>query len=227
MCGRFTLVADESEVIEGFSVERVDYEYKPRYNVAPTQTIAAISHRNGGRVLEGYRWGLIPFWAQDMKSGYTMFNARAETLQSKRAFRDLLSSNRIVIPADGFYEWKKEGKDKQPFRFQLESKRVYGFAGLFDQWENPEDGEIIRSCTIITTTPNELVKDIHDRMPVILDVEAVSVWLDPEVRDKKIVQELLVPLPAKQMICYPVSKLVGNVKNSDASLIEEIPLNSK
>lgn len=206
MCGRFTLTADESEIIDTFSVDHVDYEYKPRYNVAPSQTIAAVSYRNGGRVLEGYRWGLIPFWTKDIKIGYSMINARAETLQTKPAFRNLLSRNRIVIPADGFYEWKKEGKDKQPFRFQLESKKVYGFAGLYDLWENPEDGETIRSCTIITTTPNDLVKDVHDRMPVILDAEGVNVWLDPGVRDKHVVQELLVPLPAKQMISYPVSR---------------------
>ncbi|WP_408976310.1 SOS response-associated peptidase [Paenibacillus jiagnxiensis] len=227
MCGRFTLVADESEVFETFSVERVDYEYSPRYNVAPSQTIAAIAHWDGERVLTGYRWGLIPFWAKDAKIGYKMINARAETIESKPAFRNLLSRNRVVIPSDGFYEWKKAGDDKQPFRFQLESKKVFGFAGLFDTWEHPENGEMIRSCTIITTEPNQLVQDVHDRMPVILNSEGVNMWLDPKVTDKHVLQDLLVPYPAEQMILYPVSKMVGNVKNNQASLVDEIPMNSR
>ncbi|MGG3278971.1 SOS response-associated peptidase [Paenibacillus solani] len=227
MCGRFTLTSEVSDVIETFDVSKVDYEYQPRYNIAPSQTIAVIKEHSGRRILEGYRWGLVPFWAKDIKIGYKMINARAETIQSKPAFRHLISRNRIIIPSDGFYEWKREGKDKkQPYRFQIKSKGVYGFAGLYDEWTDP-DGEKLRSCTIITTQPNDLVANVHDRMPVILDNKAIDIWLDPEVEDKEKLQKLLTPFPAASMLSYPVSAAVGNVKNTGSELIDEIPLNSK
>ncbi|MGC6589118.1 SOS response-associated peptidase [Paenibacillus sp. Dod16] len=227
MCGRFTLTSDLSEIVDTFDVSSVKYEYKARYNIAPSQTIAAINGSSGKRVLEGYRWGLVPFWAKDIKIGYKMINARAETIQSKPAFRHLITRNRLIILSDGFFEWKREGKDKkQPYRFQIKSKGVYGFAGLYDEWKHP-DGEILRSCTIITTKPNDLVANVHDRMPVILDNKAVDVWLDPEVTDKDKLQELLSPFPADNMLSYPVSAAVGNVKNTGSELIDEIPLNSK
>lgn len=172
MCGRFTLTSEVSEVVDTFDVSKVDYEYQPRYNIAPSQTIAVIIDNGGKRILEGYRWGLVPFWAKDIKIGYKMINARAETIQSKPAFKHLNARKRIIIPSDSFYEWKREGKDKkQPHRFQIKSKGVYGFAGLYDEWTDP-DGEKLRSCTIITTNPNDLVVNVHDRMPVILDNKA-------------------------------------------------------
>ncbi|OMF76640.1 SOS response-associated peptidase [Paenibacillus glucanolyticus] len=227
MCGRFTLISDLSEIVDTFDVSSVQYEYKARYNIAPSQTIAVINGSSGKRVLEGYRWGLVPFWAKDIKIGYKMINARAETIQSKPAFRHLITRNRVTILSDGFFEWKREGKDKkQPYRFQIKSKGVYGFAGLYDEWKYP-DGEILRSCTIITTKPNDLVANVHDRMPVILDNKAVDIWLDPDVTDKEKLQELLSPFPAASMLSYPVSAAVGNVKNTGSELIDEIPLNSK
>lgn len=227
MCGRFTLISDISEIEDTFAVDRIDYEYRPRYNIAPSQTIAVINGNSGKRVLEGYRWGLVPFWAKDIKIGYKMINARAETIQSKPAFRHLLTTKRILIPSDGFYEWKRAEKDtKQPYRFQINSKGVYGFAGLFDEWKDPE-GEILRSCTIITTKPNDLVADVHNRMPVILDRGAADIWLDPDVTDKEKLQKLLAPFPADNMLSYPVSAAVGNVKNTGSNLIDEVPLNSK
>ncbi|MFB4321620.1 SOS response-associated peptidase [Priestia sp. BR_2] len=227
MCGRFTLISDLSEIVDTFDVSSVEYEYKPRYNIAPSQTIAVINGSSGKRVLEGYRWGLIPFWAKDIKIGYKMINARAETLQSKPAFRHLITTKRIIIPSDGFYEWKREGKDKkQPYRFQIKSKGVYGFAGLYDEWKDP-DGVILRSCTIITTKPNDLVADVHDRMPVILDHSAADTWLDPDIQDKDLILGLLRTYPGDSMRSYPVSALVGNVKNTGSELIDEIPLNSK
>lgn len=228
MCGRFTLTSELSDVIKAFNVSDSEYEdYKPRYNIAPSQTIAVVNGNDGHRKLEGYRWGLVPFWAKDIKIGYKMINARAETLQSKPAFRHLLTRNRIIIVSDGFFEWRREGKNKkQPFRFQLKSKEVYGFAGLYDEWQSP-DGELLRSCTIITTKPNDLVAKVHDRMPVILDHKGVDVWLDPTVEDKDQLQELLKTYPEESMISYPVSTAVGNVKNTGSDLIEEVPLNSK
>lgn len=168
----------------------------------------------------------MPFWAKDIKVGFKMINARAETVQEKPAFGRLLKSQRVIIPADGFYEWKKEGADKQPYRFELKDRSVYGYAGLWDEWTQP-DGEKLRSCTIITTTPNDLVKDVHDRMPVILEPSGVDTWLDPENSDKELLQSLLIPLPAEQMVRYPVSKDVGKVANNGAQLIEKIEINSK
>lgn len=227
MCGRFTLTINENEIVDHFKVSRDEYELKPRYNIAPSQTIAVINGSSGRRVLEGYRWGLVPFWAKDIKIGYKMINARAETIQSKPAFRHLITTKRIIIPSDGFYEWKREGKDKkQPYRFQIKSKGVYGFAGLYDEWKDP-DGETLRSCTIITTEPNDLVANVHDRMPVILDDKEADFWLDPDVQDKEKLQELLSPFPTANMLSYPVSAAVGNVKNTGSELIDEIPLNSK
>ncbi|MCP3746601.1 SOS response-associated peptidase [Paenibacillus sp. A3M_27_13] len=226
MCGRFTLAADKNDVMDTFSVEDMHYEHTPRYNIAPSQTIAVINNNNGRRVLDGYRWGLVPRWAKDMKIGFSMINARAETLDTKPAFRNLLAKNRVVIPADGFYEWLKEDDGKQPYRFVLKEQGVFGFAGLYDEWKDSK-GDILRSCTIITTQPNELVQYVHDRMPVILDKEAVDEWLDPGISKTEHVLEMLRPYPAGLMNSYPVSKAVGNVRSTDAGLIEEVPINSK
>lgn len=221
MCGRYTITSELDEIINTFSVEETNYDYSKRYNVAPAQLVPGIINRDGKRVLEGFKWGLIPFWSKDPKIAYKMINARAEGIEKKPAFRSLIKRNRILIPSNGFYEWRQQDDGKQPYRFQLKSKGVFAFAGLYDTWEDP-NGEIIQSCTIITTTPNELVSDVHNRMPVILT--ATDAWMNPDTED---VLSLLTTYSADQMIKYPVSKDVGNVKNSKASLIEEVTLNSK
>jgi putative SOS response-associated peptidase YedK len=177
-------------------------------------------------VLEGFRWGLLPQWAKDIKVGYTMINARAETLTEKPAYRNLIVQNRIAVISDGFYEWKQEKDGKQPFRFQLKSKSLFGFAGLYSEWKDNE-GKIIPTCTIITSKPNSLIEDVHDRMPIILNRSGLDVWLDPAVKDKELILSLLKPYPASKMIKYPVSRAVGKVSNVDPELINEIPLNSK
>ncbi|ARR10786.1 SOS response-associated peptidase [Paenibacillus bovis] len=227
MCGRYTLMTEMSQLAEAFNLAHLRYDQSPRTNIAPTQDVPVIRMQADGRALEGYRWGLIPSWAKDPKIGFKMINARAETVASKPSFRNLLPRHRVAVIADGYYEWKKEGKEKQPFRFQLESKAPFAFAGLYDEWESPEDGELIRSCTIITTEPNPLAAEVHNRMPVILSAGALDTWLDPNVTDKEQLQQLLVPYPADQMIKYPVSKAVGKVTNSQLNLIEEVNLNSK
>ncbi|SFJ76914.1 Putative SOS response-associated peptidase YedK [Paenibacillus sp. UNC496MF] len=225
MCGRYTINVTLEELMQIFLVEQSNYPLKPNYNVAPTQTVPVILQEEGKRVLEGFHWGLVPFWAKDKKVGFKMINARAETVAEKPAFGRLLKSQRVIIPADGFYEWRKDGKEKQPFRFQLKDKSTFGFAGLWDEWTQP-NGEKLRSCTIITTTPNAFVEDVHDRMPVILERDTVEAWLDPQT-NKELLQNFLVPYPADKMIRYPVSKDVGNVKNNGADLLEEVALNSK
>ncbi|CAI6087093.1 SOS response-associated protein YedK [Cohnella sp. JJ-181] len=209
-----------------FALDRVGHaNLTPNYNVAPTQTVPAIIAEDGERVLAELRWGLIPFWAKDEKVGFKMINARAESVAAKPAYRNLIKRRRAVIPADGFYEWKKEKEGKQPFRFVLKSGEPFGFAGLWDEWRGP-DGPV-RSCTIITTTPNSLVADIHDRMPVMLPDEAVGRWLDQAVEDADELKGLLVPYDADRMRRYPVSREVGSVRNTGAELIQEVALNSK
>ncbi|WP_145142109.1 SOS response-associated peptidase [Paenibacillus sp. Y412MC10] len=227
MCGRFTLVADQAQVIDTFHIQDVQYELAPRYNIAPTQTIAGVlTNDEGERSLQGFHWGLLPFWAKSKKLAYSTFNARAETLQSKPTFRSAFPTKRMVVVADGFYEWAHEGNEKQPYRFRVQSNEVFAFAGLYDHWKSPE-GQLVQSCTIITTDPNKLTSKVHDRMPVILGEEELKVWLDPGVSDKELLQGLLRPYDAEDMFCYPVSKSVGNVRNQAAELIEEIPLNSR
>ncbi|MGG4145422.1 SOS response-associated peptidase [Paenibacillus algorifonticola] len=226
MCGRYTITSNIEEVVEVFSVRKTNYEYMERYNVAPTQLVPGIINNDGQRIMEDFKWGLIPFWSKDSKIAYKTINARAEGIEKKPAFRHLLKRNRLLIPSDGFYEWRQEEGGKQPFRFQLKTKSVFAFAGLYDTWRNPE-GEEVQSCTIITTTPNALVSDVHDRMPVILTGEAAASWINEDMEGTDDVLSYLRPYPAELMVKYPVSRNVGNVRNSYATLIEEVPLNSK
>ncbi|MGU3473199.1 SOS response-associated peptidase [Paenibacillus sp. D51F] len=227
MCGRFTLTDDLKEIMETFHVDRNEYDgYTKRYNIPPTTEIPAVITTDDERVLRGFKWGLIPFWSKDGKSSYSMINARAETIQQKPAYRSLLGRKRIMIPCSGYLEWKKIGSEKQPYLFQLASGSPFGLAGLYDTWRSPDD-EIVWSCTIITTEPNELAGKIHDRMPTILDEKGMDMWLDPGTTDKDILTSLLVPYPADEMKSFPVSKAVNYVKNQGEDLIKEVVLNSK
>jgi len=179
MCGRFTLVTKESDLFETFHIENNQFgDIHSMYNIAPTNTIPGVAVYEGKRTLMDYKWGLIPFWSKTSKTSYSLINARAETVQSKPAFRSIFVKNRIVIPATGFYEWRKEGPDKQPFHIVLKNEHLLGFAGLYDEWKD-ENEQIIRSCTIITTEPNSYISDLnlHDRMPVILDKESMDTYM--------------------------------------------------
>lgn len=205
MCGRFTFI-DIEDIRERFNAEPIDL--KPNYNVAPTQDVPVII--NGQ--LSMFRWGLIPFWAKDPTIGHKMINARAETVDEKPSFKHSLQRKRCLIVADGFYEWRKEGRTKRPYRITLKNKELFGFAGLWDTWKSPTGD--INSCTIITTTPNELMVSIHDRMPVILSRDSERVWLDQSIVDAGYLKSLLVPYPAEAMIAYAVSSYVNSVKNN-------------
>src|SRR6266705_10156 len=176
MCGRFTLSTDIKSVAAKFGVPPT-LQASPRYNVAPTQEVVSILS-NGSAHMEWLQWGLIPSWAKDESIGSKMINARAETLAEKPSFKRLLRSRRCLIVADGFYEWKKEQGGKTPMYITLEDGELFAFAGLWDTWKNA-DGEQIRTCTIITTSPNELMTPIHNRMPAILTPDARDAWLDP------------------------------------------------
>ncbi|MEX0679433.1 MAG: SOS response-associated peptidase [Pirellulales bacterium] len=224
MCGRFTLRTPMKEVAEAFdvapqSLERAGH-WRPRFNIAPSQEVAAIrdDEADNARHVAWLQWGLIPSWADDPAVGYRMINARSETAATRPAFRDAFRRRRCLIPADGFYEWKRGAKPKQPYYIRLEEDRPFAFAGLWERWHK---GEVaIQSCTILTTEANELVKSLHDRMPVILDARDFDAWLDPRAEDSKRLAPLLAPYPAQRMTAYPVSMAVNSPRNDRAECIE-------
>jgi putative SOS response-associated peptidase YedK len=167
------------------------------------------------------RWGLVPFWAKDLKVGFANINAKAEGIETRPAFREAFQRRRCLVPVDGFYEWKKTASGKQPYAIALSDRRLMALAGLWENWRSPA-GEWVRSFAIITTTPNELRAQLHNRMPVVLKPESWPVWLGEKSAEPSALKALLAPLPSEDMTCWPVSTRVGNVKNNDASLIEPI-----
>lgn len=221
MCGRFTLTDEIIQLQEQFQFE-FDGEYTPRYNIAPGQTILAVGSNGKRRKGNMLKWGLIPYWAKEEKIGYKMINARAESIDEKPSFKHAFRKRRCLILADGFYEWKKTEKEKQPYRFIMKNKKTFAFAGLWETWRKGD--KPVHSCTIITTTPNEVTMDVHDRMPVILPVETHDLWLDPTYEDIQHLKSLLVPFPAGEMEKYPVSTLVNSSRVESAEFIS--PINS-
>ena len=193
-----------------------DEDWSPRYNVAPTQPVPIIRQnpKESRRESALVRWGLIPSWAKDMSGSAMMINARSETAATKPAFSDALKLRRCLIPADGFYEWKKTGKSKQPYCFEVNDGQLFAFAGIWDRWKDPS-GQWVKSCSILTTTPNAVTSAVHDRMPVILDPDCYDSWLDPGMHDVRVVSDMLKPYDAQVMRCYPVSSRVNHVANDD------------
>lgn len=226
MCGRFVSKAEKKEIEKEFKVEIADGNVlAPRYNIAPTQMIAAITETENARELASFKWGLIPHWAKDDSIGSKLINARAETLTEKPSFREAFRSRRCIIPASGFFEWQKQAKGaKQPFYFYLKDKEVFGFAGLWEEWLDKQTGELTETCTIITTEANEVLKPIHDRMPVILKSNDYDFWLDQKVKDTDKLQDLLAPYPSAKMESRPVSRAVNNTTTDSEELIA--PINS-
>jgi putative SOS response-associated peptidase YedK len=222
MCGRFTLFVDPKDLMEAFPGFAVPLEWTPRYNIAPSQPIAVIPN-NGQNEIEFYRWGLIPSWAKDPKIGNRMINARAETVAEKPSFRTAYRRRRCLVLADGFYEWRKEpgSTPKTPMYVRLQSGKPFAFAGLWEVWRAPDD-ETIRSCNIITTRPNALVRKIHNRMPVILDPQAYDLWLDPAEQSPERLDPWLNPYPADQMTAYAVSRFVNSPANDSAACIAPV-----
>ncbi|AFC29845.1 hypothetical protein PM3016_2975 [Paenibacillus mucilaginosus 3016] len=229
MCGRFTITVTWEELLLRFMLDPRPGAYQPRYNVAPGQYIPAII--GGDPSFTGaapnrfgaLRWGLVPSWAQDDKSGARMINARSETAAEKPAFRTLLRRKRCLIPSDGFYEWKKEGSRKQPVRFVLREGEPFGMAALFDTWAAP-DGAKLHTCTILTTAANPLVAEVHERMPVILEPEGERLWLDRSIQEERELLPLLRPYPAEAMRYYPVDPKVGRVQHEAPDCIEPLTL---
>ena len=223
MCGRFTLTINPADVQEPFVDYTFPKQFAPRFNIAPTQPVLAVPNDEQNRA-DFLVWGLIPMWAKDPSIGSRMINARAETLEEKPAFRSSLKYKRCLILADGFYEWKgAPGKKvKTPFFIHMKDRRPFAFAGLWDSWTSP-DGSQIKSCTIITTEPNELTGIIHNRMPVILHPRDYGKWLDPAPQSPEQLKPLLRPFPADMMDAYPVSTLVNAPANDTPELV--VPAN--
>lgn len=223
MCGRFTLI-DFEEIAERFQISDDSVELKPRYNIAPSQKVPVILNQDSNS-LAFFQWGLIPSWAKDPAIGNKIINARVETIDEKPAFKSLLQQKRCLIPADGFYEWKGSGTLKRPYRIALKNNRLFSFAGLWDSWSSPT-GEVINSCTVITTTSNKLLETIHTRMPVILTPEQEKLWLDPKITDIQFLKSLLQPFPSDLMSAYEVSKMVNSPKYDLPDCVEPFEDNS-
>src|SRR5437016_5228119 len=218
MCGRAKLETDVSEIKLVFRVppEYPTPNFAPSWNVAPTDNLPIIRYdaKAGSRTLDVMRWGLVPYWAKDLKIGFSTINAMAETVYIKPVFREAFQRRRCIVPVDNFYEWKKLGpKEKQPYAIALADRSLMALAGLWETWRSPAK-ETVRSFTIVTTTPNELCADLHNRMPVILSPDRWSTWLGEEPADSAVLKSMLVPFPGG-MTAWPVSARVGNVKKND------------
>ena len=224
MCGRFASRGTAKDIEKEFKVGRLNkVSFDARYNIAPSQEIPAILETGGERIAAALRWGLVPSWAKDDAIGNKLINARAETLAEKPSFRNAFRARRCIIPASGFYEWAKKGASaRQPFYFYLKDKPVFGFAGLWEEWTDQESGELIESCTIITTEANAVLEPVHDRMPVILKAEDYDRWLDEKLKDTGELQDLLAPYPAGEMASYAVGKAVNNPAYDAPELTEQL-----
>jgi putative SOS response-associated peptidase YedK len=222
MCGRFTLTTPAQTLAVQFDLAEVP-ALEPRYNVAPTQPVAAVRIASEGeeRELVLMRWGLIPFWAKDASIGARMINARSETAAEKPSFRTAFRRRRCLVPADGFYEWQKLDGAKQPVYVSLKDRAAFAFAGLWDRWQDPENG-VVESCTLLTGEPNQLLRPIHNRMPVILDPKEYTLWLDREVQEAERLQPLLRSYPSGQMQAYAVSRYVNSPRNEGPECIAPI-----
>ena len=226
MCGRYRLSRRKQLVEECFE-SAGEEDWAPRYNIAPTQLVPVIRQnpKEPVRELSLFRWGLIPSWAKDTSGAAMMINARSETASTKPAFRDALKLRRCLVPADGFYEWQKTGKTKQPYCFEVSEGQLFAFAGIWDRWKDPS-ANWIKSCSILTTTPNAVTSTVHDRMPVILDPDCYDLWLDPGMHEMNAVSDMLKPFDARLMRLFPVSSRVNNVVNDDAECSAPIQLNA-
>jgi putative SOS response-associated peptidase YedK len=226
VCNRYRLTYAKPYLAERFGAVG-EIEERPRYNIAPTKQIVTVRNEEGKktRKFTTMRWGLIPSWAKDMSIGTQTLNARSETVTTKPAFRDPILRKRCLIPSDGFYEWQKMGSVKQPYCFEVGEGELFALAGLWDQWESPE-GQIIESCSILTTAANSLVADLHDRMPVIVPPDKYDVWLDPDVNDFNVIRDILRPYDANLMRRYPVSTKLNNSKIDDAESASPVILDT-
>jgi putative SOS response-associated peptidase YedK len=229
MCGRYVQASSYGDLEQYFQTDEVReraVEHRPDYNVAPTRDVPVVAVSEQRRVLDVVRWGLVPPWAKDLSIGNRMINARAESVATKPAYRKAFEKRRCIVPADGFYEWRRiEGRSKLPYYIRHADGTPLAFAGLWERWKDPDDPEAewIRTCCIITTDANEALRKVHDRMPVVLPEASWEQWLDPDNHDTEALRALLVPAPAEEFVLHPVSTRVNRPANNDPSLLEEVP----
>lgn len=227
MCGRYRLSRRKEVLAEHFNAEFDSADWAPRYNIAPTQSVPVVRQhpKEPVRQLSLMRWGLIPSWAKEPSIATTTINAKSETAAIKPAFCDPLKFRRCLIPADGFYEWRKTGTSKQPYCFEVKDGAVFSFAGLWDGWKDPS-GTWVKTCSILTTIANAVTSAVHDRMPVILDPDSYDLWLDPAMTDVQVISELLKPYNAALMRHYPVSSRLNHVGNDDLDCTRPVEIGS-
>jgi len=223
MCGRYRLSRRKQILEEHFDSVSGMEDWSPRYNIAPTQSVPVIRQnpKEPVRELSLFRWGLVPSWAKDPSVASRMINARSETASTKPAFSEALKFRRCLVPADGFYEWRKTGKVKEPYCFEINDGQLFAFAGIWERWNDPS-GKPLETCSILTTIPNAVTSAVHDRMPVILNPDNYDLWLDPGLKDAALVSDLLRPCDARLMRCYPVSSRVNSVINDDEECSRQV-----
>ena len=222
MCGRFTQERPASDLADIFAAEPLVDDPGPRYNVAPTDETLVVVQREERRAITSYRWGLVPHWATDLKTGSRMFNARAETLTASPAFRDAFRRRRCLVPVDSFYEWKREGAIRQPYRVVREDGRPMALAGLWAGWKDPSTEQVRRTFTIVTTTPNEAIAGLHDRMPVVVPDDAWDRWLHPTAAEPRELLAMLQPTDDIPLRIYAVNRYVNDVRRDGPDLIEPL-----
>ncbi|HEU0237074.1 MAG TPA: SOS response-associated peptidase [Candidatus Limnocylindrales bacterium] len=223
MCGRFTQERSTSELAEIFGATDLADDPGGRYNVAPTDEAAVVVQRDERRAIVRYRWGLVPHWSDDARGAARRINARAETVGSSPAFRESFAQRRCLVPVDSFYEWRREGAVRQPYRVVRTDGRPLALAGLWSGWRDPADGVVRRTFTIVTSAPNLLVSTLHDRMPVVVPDDAWERWLDPSARDLGELHGLLAPDDGLPLEIHAVPRLVNDVRRDGPELIERLP----
>src|SRR3954453_23650700 len=224
MCGRYTLTTSGEDLALAFDLPELPF-LPPRYNRAPTQAaaIVRVTEPGGPRHLDLLKWGLIPYWAKEASIGNRMINARSEGVAEKPAYKFSFKKKRCLVAADGFYEWKKEGKAKQPYLIHRKDGKPFAFAGLWSTWRNPEQGgALVETFTILTTDANDLLRPLHDRMPVIVDPENFDLWLDPRQEDAAVLQPLLIPHASEGFEAFPVSRNVNSPAHDAADCIDRL-----
>jgi putative SOS response-associated peptidase YedK len=222
MCGRYSLFANFREIEERFGEATFEEdEYEESYNIAPSQMVLSVINDGVKNRLGYLKWGLVPSWAKDSKVGFKMINARAETVHEKPSFREAFKKKRCLIVADSFYEWKRTENRKVPMRIKMKNNELFAMAGLWESWKSPS-GELVHTCTILTTAPNDLMSTIHDRMPVILKQADEQSWLNPEVKTIDELKPFLIPLENGLLEAYEVSDKVNSPKNNDSDLIVKV-----
>jgi len=223
MCGRFALATSWDQLVEEFFGEDLEFKGRivPRYNISPSQELLVIPNIKP-KTIDFARWGLIPSWTKSINKSTPLINARSESLTQKPSFKQAYKKRRCLIPASGFFEWKKVKGGKQTYFIRLKTKGLFAFAGLWEQWVAP-DQKSVTSCTVITTQANTLLSAVHDRMPVILPVSGYDTWLEPDITDENKLNSLLIPYPSIEMEAFEVSSNVNKVQNDDVINIHPLP----